>query len=666
MEKGTIIDYIDKQKMVCAVVIDSIIAGSHQVRLLTENDRDVRLPVHRISYAGGRLDPAVGRSALVEMLRATALKREDIAKRISIESLWELVRDENQWIDLKTMTEMCFSEPVTPDHEAALVRAIFADRLYFKFNHNRFLPHSEEQIKAILARREKEERHRRLINEGSEWLKTVCKGPVAEPDENVREVVEILVDYYLFGKDAGEYAIAKEIITMAGGISPDTLFSLLVRLGVWDPHENTDLLKHGVPVSWPDKVLDEARSLSGLPGVSVSAHQREDLTGLYVITIDGADTLDFDDALSIEQLEDGSSRIGIHISDVAERIKRGGALDTEALRRGSSIYTADLRIPMFPPVLSEGVCSLKAGENRPAISVIAEFSPQAELVDFRVTASIINVDKHLTYADANAMIGSDNRIASLYRVASSLRERRLKDGALIIDLPEIMVGLDKKRHVNLRRIEQRSPARVLVEEMMIVANWILARFLRDRNIPAVFRSQPEPRQRLFKKGETNNDLFLNWVQRKLVSHASLGCKPGRHCGLGLDLYTTATSPIRKYIDLITQRQVRAGLDLGTPYTKNEIDHLLHELEKPLGYVGKIQQARHRYWVLKYLETMVGTSMDAIVLDRFKNEYSILLPDYLVECRLPAPRAANLNPKDIVRVKVQHVNARQNIISVFFS
>jgi exoribonuclease-2 len=504
-----------------------------------------------------------------------------------------------------------------------------------------------------------------MVHDGAAWLKRACAGTPPPMDETSREVVDILADYYVFEKDAAEPVLARDILATAGNISPDTLFSLMVRLGVWSPHENIDLLRCRVPVSWPEEVSRATRKAVGAGDLS-PGHQRVDLTGLSVFTIDGSETLDFDDALSLEPTDGGACRLGVHISDVGHYIKKGDPLDAEALKRGSSIYMADRKIPMLPPEISENLCSLVAGQLRPAISMLITLSPGSEVVDFQIVASVIRVERHLTYGHVNATLDQDERLGRLWRIASALREKRIRNGALLIEIPEIFVRFDDRQALVLAKGDRESPSRVLVEEMMILANTVVARFLKERGLPAVFRSQPEPKNRLFKKGATGETLFQNWVQRKMVARVVLDTKPERHCGLGVDLYTTATSPIRKYLDLITQRQVRAALGLEPPYTEEDIRQLMLQLELPLAYVGKIQQARHRYWIMKHLETKVGQRVGGLVLDRFKNEYSVLLPDYLLECRLPMPPSTSLKPKDTIQLTVQHVNARNDIISVFCS
>ena len=142
--------------------------------------------------------------------------------------------------------------------------------------------------------------------------------------------------------------------------------------------------------------------------------------------------------------------------------------------------------------------------------------------------------------------------------------------------------------------------------------------------------------------------------------------------LGLELLVPGLHHAPRHLVQVAPRRVQLldgvqpALGLEPPYTEEDIRQLMLQLELPLAYVGKIQQARHRYWIMKHLETKVGQRVGGLVLDRFKNEYSVLLPDYLLECRLPMPPSTSLKPKDTIQLTVQHVNARNDIISVFCS
>ncbi len=663
MQTGNIVEYIDRQKILCAVVLD---IKSQRLRLLSENAREVTLSPQRLSHASGMpLNLAMGREALIQILKETALRRNTLMDQVDIPSLWEVLNTEQQWIDLATMTAFVFPEFQDADHESAVVRAFFKNRFYFKFSTEAFFPYTEEQTHQAIARAEKEEKKKRLISTGAAWLKTVLSSPEAPispplPDDHT-EVVDILKSYYLFGKDSESHTVAKSVLSDAGIRDPEVIFQILVKAGVWNIHENLDLLFHSVPVDFPEEVLLYAARLSQETPLEDTSHGRKDLSNLHLLTIDGSSTLDFDDALNIEDKGD-HYLLGIHISDVAEHIRKGDVLDREALSRASSIYMPDKRIPMIPPALSEDACSLIAERKRAAISVMIKITPAGKVIDSDIFPSLIAVDRQLSYPEADLLVDSDPEISLLHAVARLLRRRRLDEGAIHISLPEVIVQIEENGTPNVFRTDRESPARLLISEIMILANSVMAEFLNTHGMPAVFRSQPGPKQRLY-QGESDS-LFQNWMQRKLLSRFVLGTKGQRHDGLGLSAYVTATSPIRKYYDLITQRQIRAVLGLESPYSEEEISTLLLKLEHPMKYVPKLQYSRNRFWLLKYLESLIGQKEEAVVLSKRKDGYQILLPAYMIECLMPLPGGVKLKPEDCIRVIFQHVNARKDNLVVF--
>ena len=332
--------------------------------------------------------------------------------------------------------------------------------------------------------------------------------------------------------------------------------------------ENIDLYRYDISTSFPHNVLEHAEKLVNLSQDLVTDNKRKDLTELPLMTIDGQSTLDFDDAISIEE-ENGHYRLGVHIVDVGHYIKKGDIIDQEALARGSSIYLPDQKIPMLPSSLAEDLCSLKAGQLRPAISVLVKLNQFLDIVEYDIFPSLIQVKRQLTYYDVNLLASEDKEFKILHDIATKFRQTRMNGGAVQITLPEINVWINEDGEVTVSKINRESPGRMLVSEIMIMANWLMAKFLKEHNAPAIYRSQTGPKERLY-RGNAGN-LFQNCMQRRLLSRFSLSYEPEHHSGLGLDAYVTATSPIRKYFDLVTQGQIRAILGLDTPRTAEEIE-----------------------------------------------------------------------------------------------
>ena len=661
MESGSIVEFIDRQKIMCAVILE---VKNSRLRLLTENNREVNLSASRLLHKDTvRLDLAMGRDKMVDTLKGVASKRKELIRQVDIKDLWEVLNSEQVWIDLPTMTEFCFPESPCGDHESAVLRAFFDDRLYFKFNLDRFFPNSEEQVARLISQREEEARRDRIIDTGGDWLASFKNGaPV--PDQisggEADEFKDILKSYYLFGKESKDQALARAMITRAKLDASTELYPLLVKLGVFDENENIDLLRFGIATEFSAEIESRAALLADSPKGFSNGGSRRDLTDLPLMTIDGQATLDFDDALSIEKIG-ANYRLGIHIVDVGHFVRRGDLIDQEALARGSSIYMPDQKISMLPANLAEGLCSLKAGEIRPAITTMVNLSPSLDIIDYEILPSLIKVKQQLTYYDVNQEADQSQSILLLRGIADKFHQQRLDAGAVQITVPEINVWLADDRTITVNRINRESPGRMLVSEIMIMANWLMAKYLAEHQMPAVFRSQPGPRERLY-RGD-GGTVFQNWMQRRFLSRFVLNTGPEKHSGLGLDAYVTATSPIRKYFDLVTQRQIRALLGLEQPYTSDEIEQIIQLLELPMANVIRIQFARHRYWLLKYLEQHIGRKEEAIVLTKRRNDYQILLSAYMIECNLPVSSGFVLKPEDLIQVTIQNVSARKDLLQV---
>ncbi len=554
MDKGTIVEFIERKKIICAIVMQT---KKQKVRLLTELNREASISENRLFCHDGTLDPDIGRDRLVALLSEIAKNRDSLKAGVDVEELWEVLNTEAEWIDAETMAEFAFGRTPEPDYVSAVTRALFEDRVHFKFDITRFFPNSPEIVEQLVAQAEREARRKRIIEKGVAWVRDTLASENGRIPPDMEPTVEILKSFYLFDKDSQDPETARDILSKAG-METEQLFSFLVRIGTWDEDVNLSLFRLGVPIEFSGDVLDRAVKVSESPGMFVEPCQRRDLTSLPLLTIDGQSTQDFDDAISFDK--DGDAfRVGVHISDVAHFIKKGDPFDEEARLRGSSIYMPDDKIPMLPPDLAEGLLSLKAGQVRPALSVMARLDTDANVLDFEVCTSLIRVQRQLSYNDANQMAGADKEIIALVDLAEKLRQKRLDAGALLLALPEINIWINEKKEISLHRIKKESGSRTVVSEFMILANSLMAEFLEKNNSPAVFRSQPMPKKRLFERDQ--GTLYQNWMQRRHLSRFYLSCRGEPHSGIGTDAYVTGTSPIRKYLDLITQRQVRGILGI---------------------------------------------------------------------------------------------------------
>ena len=656
MSLGSIVEYIEQQRIISAVILQE---KNGKFRLLNEFNREFAFSASRLSHISQtKLDSSLSRDILVSQLKELVEKRKALSDTVNIKELWEILNEEQVDIDLSAMTNFCFDPPLTSDHESAVIRAFFQDRLYFKFNKSFFFPYSPDQVELKKKQIRKAEKKERQIQQGAAWLNEMLNKKTAEDLKADSSIIKILKSYYLFGNEADDASLAQKIIKKSSLDSSDQLFNIFVRAGIWDEDENISLLSFNIPDSFPKDVLEKSQKLINNPINFSDDPLRQDLSHLSLITIDGQSTLDFDDAVSIENTDTGY-RLGIHIIDVDAYIKNGDPIDISARERGNSIYMPDARLPMLPQQLSDDFCSLKQGELRPAISTLINMNRFFEIQDYQIVPSIIKVHQQMTYTEANLLAGKDDPITTFHKIADTQREKRLKAGAIQITLPEINIWLEENKEIGYSRIDRETVSRMLISEFMILANSLMAEFLKSHDMPAVFRSQAEPKQRLFKGIETS--LLMNMRQKKQLSRVVISTDPYPHAGLAVSAYVTATSPIRRYYDLLTQRQIKAILGFHESYTKAGLDDILIPLSTAVTAANRVQTLRKRYWTIKYLEALRGKPFEALVLDRYRDNYQILIKEFMLETRLPTG-SIKLQQGDVIRLTLQHADARRDLLS----
>jgi exoribonuclease-2 len=339
-------------------------------------------------------------------------------------------------------------------------------------------------------------------------------------------------------------------------------------------------------------------------------------------------------------------------------------LDEEALDRATSLYLPDSKIPMLPPLLSEGVCSLRQGENRLALSLLIRFDQDDRLLDSRFTLSRVRVHRQLTYTDANDLIATDGTLGYLFRLGTRLRRQRLVKGALHLPLPELRIWVNSNGIIHISRVDRETPSQVVVSELMILANSLAAAELAARGVPAIYRSQEKPQEVLFDPNSAGDDLYLKYRQRRFLSRAELGITPKPHNGLGMEAYTSWTSPIRRYVDLVVQRQLKS-MALGAPpaHDRDGLGEIVARVALPQSRAQLMKRQWTRYWVLKYLERERIKALDALVLDQGVRNYYLLLPDYLLEANMPLAEGRRLKPGDHFRVEIVKVDPREAVLKL---
>ncbi|MBI5558773.1 MAG: RNB domain-containing ribonuclease [Deltaproteobacteria bacterium] len=631
---------------------------------MNQNGREMNLPASRVLHQTERKYPTqLSREEIMQTLHQVADRRLALAGEIDLEGVWELAVDEEHGdFSPLFLSELCFGTEAGDDQVAAFLQAVFADRFFFKFRDGKILVHSREVVRQLREREEKERQLAEVMEQGARGLQAIMAGDAVADWPGRDRCLDLVRQHYLFGNEAPEAELARDLLKKAGLAHPHDPYYLLIKAGIWQQDENVPLHRLDVPVDFEAKQLELAEKLAaGLGGNDFHDGDRLDLRDLPLMTIDGEFTRDFDDALHVERKGE-DFLVGIHIADVSAFIKPGDELFLSARKRGTSIYFPDRQIPMLPKILSEGACSLIEGENRPGLSFLVHLTARGEVVDFKVTRSVVRVKRRISYSQAEKLLaaGQDAELKVLADLSLRLQERRVENGALIIPIPDVNISINGNGRVQVHLGEVDTPARTLVAEFMVLANMLGAQYFADRQIPALYRCQEPPRQRL--APGVQKDLFVNFRQRRFLSRGQLLSEPKAHSGVGASQYTTLTSPIRRLLDLAMQQQLSHVLQgKGPLYSGSDCRDLGAAILEAQSRVNQARQFRHRYWLFKYLaqEAGSGNRLDALVLEIQPRRIQVVLTDILLEGDLPLNQGPKVSPGDRIKVKLGKANALDN-------
>ncbi|MGL1932955.1 MAG: ribonuclease catalytic domain-containing protein [Desulfotalea sp.] len=655
---GKIVEYLDNGKFVCALVKE---CQPKRLRLLTQTGKEINLPVSRAIHCSDlTYDVNESRENICTMLENITEQRNKLMASVDLGELWELMIDEpTSQFSPDYLAEIAFSSETTDDLTCALLRCIFKDKLFFKFKENRIKVNSPEQLEKLKLQQTAEEKKAQIITEGSTGLKDLyVSGQTDCKDEVMQESLQIIRDFYLFSNDAKQASVAKQLLKEAGLTSSHAPFHLLVKSGRWTAHENIPLLRSDISVGFSLAARQQAENILQTDMNDLfNDTGRKDLTHLKPITIDGPTTQDFDDAITIQK--DGENFIvGVHISDVAHYVRPGDPLFQEAMERGTSIYFPEGQIPMLPGHLSQGVCSLIQGEIRAAMSFMITLDKDANFERIRIMPSVVKVARRLTYEETDGMIETDDEIKLLNGISKKLRQKRLDSGALLLPFPDVNIFIDSHSKVHINLAKSDTPSRILVSEMMILANTQAAGYVASRMVPGLFRSQPELKNRIVHG--TDDDLFQNSKQRRQLPRGELSTHAKSHSGLGATQYSTVTSPIRRLLDLVMQHQLHSIVKRQEPcFTEDMCKDFNAVLIRTLSRANNVRQQRHRYWLLCYLEERIGQHLEALVIQVGPKRVNLIITSIMMDIDLPS--TCNVSPGQTVNVRLTKADALDNII-----
>lgn len=420
------------------------------------------------------------------------------------------------------------------------------------------------------------------------------------------------------------------------------------------------VMGYDIPYEFPEKVINQANKCPDRVS-EADMYGREDLRSVTMVTIDGEDAKDLDDAVSLSIDEKGLYHLGVHIADVSNYVQESSALDREALKRGTSIYLVDRVIPMLPHTLSNGICSLNHGEDRLSLSCLMTIDKNGTVVDHDIVESVINVNERMSYTDvAKILEDRDEEVTKRYKdlvpmfedmaeLSGILRKKRESKGAIDFDFPESKIILDEKGEVIDIVPHERNTATRLIEDFMLIANETVAEHFYYMQSPFVYRvhEKPDPEkisslssfvrgfgyhiktgtdgrihpmelQKLLKRvRDTKEEGVISRMALRSMMQARYSTECTGHFGLSFDFYCHFTSPIRRYPDLQIHRIIKDYIrgrmsDRKLSHYEEILDEVCRHSSETERRAEEAERETEKLKKAQFMENHIGEIFEGIV------------------------------------------------------
>jgi exoribonuclease-2 len=572
----------------------------------------------------------ITRENLAEAVAGLETERVQLAAELDLNLLWEVVHEDGRSFTAEELAELFFGRR-SACATSVMLEALFNDRLFFVRRHLEFVARSADQVERLRIQYDKV----RLRSEASRHTRNLIRGVLEDglvppPEEAAPLVAELR--RYLDNPFTRSRDLTAMIEASVTDITPaEAAYEILERLGA-APAGPRFVIIGGIRTDFSPAAIAEADQ--------VVAPERSAGDDTAAVTIDDEDTIEVDDALSCEPLADGGLRVRVHIALVADYVAKHGAMDQEAAARATTVYLPEATIRMLPDRIACDAASLVAGQVRHVLTTDIRLSAAGEIAGYSIYPSRIRIAGRLSYDECDALLAADSQSAQavamhrLHDAAVKLREGRRSAGALLVHRREPKIKVSASGEIEVTLIDTMSPSRQMVAEFMVLSNYVAARWAADHRVPIIYRVQPGM------GGEV------------AVQRPRLSLHPEFHAGVGLDYYAQLSSPIRRYMDLVLQRQLLAGLaePPSVAYQADELLAVLANAEAAEAEGKELERRAKRYWILRYLQrNAVGQPLEALAL---RDGASAELDAYAVRGSLHG--APNLPSQSRIMVQIDRV------------
>jgi len=523
-------------------------------------------------------------------------RRQKLTAELNLEDLHSLLVEEIKPYSLGEISSFLGNDS-DEDYHAAILRKLRSDTLFFKNRKEGFIPVPTEEVQTMMMqqkrRKEQEEEDSKIISD----LNSCLHNPPSPVSQRIADIIDSLIQVAVFADEAHVPKRILDILEKAGLKNDRKLFNLLVKIGRFSPDENLSLIKHRIPIEFPEPVVSQALEISS---AEIIKDDRQDFRDLPTWAIDSEGTKDRDDAFSLLKESNGNFHLFVHIADPTQLIALDSPIDREACRRGTTLYLPDGNIPMIPSIISEDHLSLNQGQDRPCMTFKMNFSDCGELIEFSIIASMINVNEAIDYLTADKKIESVSELFQAVRLGKILKEKRRALGGILIERqPELKINLTGEG-IEIVTRPMNSPCQDMIAEFMIWTNHFGAKWFHDNNIPCLFRAQEPPDRQL--QHSENFDPVTFFSMLRSFKKTNVSTKPGLHGSIGLNPYCQLTSPLRRYSDFLLHRQMKAFLsNKPIPFDESGLSDAIMKAEEATRTGEDVMQDRYKYFLFKFLK-----------------------------------------------------------------